>query len=298
MSTESDNRYLARVSRKQLKALEDTCRYAWDLHNGHMLPTLVKWASVAYRRHYKERYKSEPDDMSAVTGKLFMLAKELKELGWETGALIDLRGDEIVEMINPIAEADSHYMLLQMAEDFRRGLRLKKNDIRKTGKVLSLKRFDDSKGKPFYLVEMSHGQLQFLSISCDSYARFICGQLDFSLQNEVEDAWEKRHAKSAPLQENGHPDYGIGTEEWYVVRHGAEDIINEIRSLCWHCSRCSSYGVRYSDDSDIVWDMYEVFRHQLWLVRPEDKKMNCTVDAFPAMQFGKEPLVRIGLVGE
>ena len=45
--------------------------------------------------------------------------------------------------------------------------------------------------------------------------------------------------------------------------------------------------------SDVLFDLHQVIRHQLWLNRPEDKKSNYTVDASEAMQFAQEPLATI-----
>ena len=52
-------------------------------------------------------------------------------------------------------------------------------------------------------------------------------------------------------------------------------------------------GVGYDDTADILFDLHQVLRHQLWLDRPEDKKSHITVDADEAMRFGSEPLAII-----
>jgi hypothetical protein len=56
---------------------------------------------------------------------------------------------------------------------------------------------------------------------------------------------------------------------------------------------CSLYGIRYDDTADILFDIHQCIRHQLWLDRPADKKSNITVDADEAMQVGSEPLAVI-----
>ena len=53
------------------------------------------------------------------------------------------------------------------------------------------------------------------------------------------------------------------------------------------------YGVGYDEDADVLYDLHQVIRHQLWLDRPDDKKSIATVDASEAMRFGSEPLATI-----
>ena len=181
----------------------------------------------------------------------------------------------------------------ELRADFEQALKLRKGYIYSVGKSLSVKRMEHKPRNPLYVIHISHRQLRELSFQCEQHSRFITGQLDFTLQEAVESAWEKRYAASHPLKENGYKDHGIGTKEWHDVRHNTEAIINDIRWECWQCTRSSNYGVHYDDESDMYWDIYEVFRHQLWLDRPDEKKCGYTVDAYPAHRWGNEPLIKI-----
>lgn len=80
---------------------------------------------------------------------------------------------------------------------------------------------------------------------------------------------------------------------WYEMRADAEAICNQIKKRFWGCEANAMYGVNYDDTADILFDMHQVLRHQLWLDSPEDQKSHITVDAYEAMQYGSEPLAII-----
>lgn len=296
---EENYRYLIDVNRRQLKALAETCEFAYHLHSGIMLPTLMRYGMKAYARHYLENYHCDPDDITSQTARLYQYIVEIRRLGWGIEELNDIAGGQLHEYKYPLAEPDeTTKMLLSMQHDFEQALRLRKGDERMIGDVCRICRYEYKPRQPRYQVEVSHRQLRELSHQCEQHSRFITGQLDYTLQETVESAWETRYAASHPPKDNGYPDRGIGTTEWWDMRHRIEAIINDIRHECWFCTRSSSYGIHYNDESDLYWDMYEVFRHQLWEDRPDDKKLGYTVDAYPAHGWSNDPLVRIGRIEE
>lgn len=118
-------------------------------------------------------------------------------------------------------------------------------------------------------------------------ARIIEGQ-DFIYQQFLEQAWEKRCKEATGNMMDKEFEGG-----WDAMRADAEDVCKYIKSRFWGLGRNSLYGIRYDDSSDIIWDIYQVIRHQLWLDRPEENKSHYTVDASEAMQIGDEPLVKI-----
>lgn len=138
-----------------------------------------------------------------------------------------------------------------------------------------------------YTLEITETQAKYLSFCCDRYSRLICGQ-DMEFRELMEDAWEKRCKEAT----------GNGMDEewdggWHNMRHDAEEICKKIKKRFWGCEWNSHYGVYYDDVADILFDIHQVIRHQLWLDRPDDKKSNITVDSDKAMQFGSEPLAII-----
>lgn len=135
-----------------------------------------------------------------------------------------------------------------------------------------------------YKIEVNEKQLRALSMVCDRYSRLICGQLDFSVQECCEEAWERRNKTPE------HP-HGIGSQGWYDMRREVERHLDELKLLCWDCDRIASYGVGYNEYADMLYDMHQVIRHQLWLDNPD--RSDITVDASSAMASGKEELIKV-----
>ena len=138
-----------------------------------------------------------------------------------------------------------------------------------------------------YNLKLTENQAKILSRACNVYSRLICGQ-DREYQDLFEAAWEKRCKKATGRIMD--EDFEGG---WYVMREDAEKLCKEIKKKFWGLDYNTSYGVNYDETSDILFDLYQVIRHQLWLDRPEDKKSPYTVDASEALQFAQEPLASI-----
>lgn len=77
---------------------------------------------------------------------------------------------------------------------------------------------------------------------------------------------------------------------WYAMRAEAEQISKTIKKRFWGLESNSMHGILYDDTADILHDIHQVIRHQLWLDRPESEKSHITVDAYEAIQIGEEPL--------
>ena len=138
-----------------------------------------------------------------------------------------------------------------------------------------------------YNLKLTENQVKVLSRACDVYSRLICGQ-DREYQDLFEAAWEKRCKEATGNIMDGEFEGG-----WYKMRNDAEKLCKEIKKKFWGLNGGSLYGVKYSETSDVLFDLHQVIRHQLWLDRPEDKKSHYTVDASEAMQFANEPLATI-----
>lgn len=135
-----------------------------------------------------------------------------------------------------------------------------------------------------YTIELTERQLQGLAYACRVTNRLILGQLDFSLKECCEAAWERWHNDyTKPL---------CG-EEWHCMRDEVERHINELRMLCWGQGRGTFNGVHYDEFADMLFDMQKVAEHAIWLERPDDEKSYITNDAFAPTQFSKEPLMEV-----
>lgn len=141
--------------------------------------------------------------------------------------------------------------------------------------------------EPHYLLKLSERQVKLLSYTCDLFSRLICGQ-DESYQELMEEAWERRSKEATGDSMDNEWDGG-----WYAMRHDAEEICKKIKKRFWGLEANALYGVKYDDTADILFDLHQVLRHQLWLDRPESEKTHMTVDSDAPMRFGSEPLASI-----
>lgn len=137
-----------------------------------------------------------------------------------------------------------------------------------------------------YTIELTEEQLKALAYACRVTDRLILGQLDFSLQECCEQAWERR---------NNDYTKPLCSDEWQHMRAEVERHIDELRQLCWGQDRNTMNGVHYDGRADMLYDMEKVIEHTLWLELPNDEKNLSTNDAFEPMQFGSEPLMEVKL---
>ena len=79
------------------------------------------------------------------------------------------------------------------------------------------------------------------------------------------------------------------------MRAEAEGICKYIKHRFWGLgdNALYVYGINYDQTADILWDIHQVLRHQLWLDKPDEDKSTITVDASEAMRAGDEPLINI-----
>ena len=135
-----------------------------------------------------------------------------------------------------------------------------------------------------YIIEMNERQARLLSYVCDTFPRLVCGQ-DRVYQDLFEEAWEKRCKKATGKMIDDEFEGG-----WQKMREDAETFCKEIKRRFWDLPTNSYNGIHYDETSDIIWDIHQCLRHELWL--NGDRKHH-TVDSFPAHQWGNEPLPKV-----
>lgn len=119
---------------------------------------------------------------------------------------------------------------------------------------------------------LSERQLKLLAYACRVTDRLIIGQLDFSLQECCESAFEKLY--------KGKEAGKIGSNEWYYVQYEVTEAIQKLRKLCWGVEHGQNHGIHYDNTADILFDMQKVMEHALWLEEDPEKRSNWTNDAF------------------
>ena len=135
-----------------------------------------------------------------------------------------------------------------------------------------------------YIIEMNERQARLLSYVCDTFPRLICGQ-DRVYQDLFEEAWEKRCKKATGKMIDDEFEGG-----WQKMREDAETFCKEIKRRFWDLAPNANYGIHYNEMADIIFDLHQCIRHELWL--NGDRKYH-TVDSYPAHQWGKEPLAKV-----
>jgi hypothetical protein len=137
-----------------------------------------------------------------------------------------------------------------------------------------------------FTITLSERQLRLLAYACRVTDRLIIGQLNFSLQECCEAAFEKLY--------KGKEAGKIGSYEWYAMRFEVEEAIRRLRKLCWGVGVCENHGIYYDETADTLFDMQKVMEHALWLEEDPAKRSNWTNDAFEhTNQFGNEKNIKI-----
>ena len=133
-------------------------------------------------------------------------------------------------------------------------------------------------------VELTANQVEHLRTACEQAARLRCGQLDYSLEMELMSAYERRYKDDEERLKRSHE-----------VRAQINNTFDHLHTLCWELPGNADYGLNYNEDSDILWDMYQIFRHQLWKEAHPNPSLSdkMTVDGDNPYQTGIEPLISI-----
>ena len=140
-----------------------------------------------------------------------------------------------------------------------------------------------------FTITLSERQLRLLAYACRVTDRLIIGQLDFSLQECCEAAFEKLHKNDGKGE--------IGGDEWYVMRFVVEKSMDILRKLCWGVEYGENHGIYYDSTADILFDMQKTMEHALWLEKDPAKRSNWTNDAFAhTNQFGSEKNIKVNKI--
>ncbi len=137
-----------------------------------------------------------------------------------------------------------------------------------------------------YTITLNERQLKLLAYACRVTDRLILGQLDFSLKECCENAFEKLHKN----EEAGK----IGSDAWNIMRSLVDLSIQTLRMVCWGVEYGESHGIGFDGTADILFDMQKVMEHALWLEQDPEKRSNWTNGAFEhTSPFGDEKNIRV-----
>ena len=137
-----------------------------------------------------------------------------------------------------------------------------------------------------FTITLNERQLKLLAYACRVTDRLIIGQLNFSLQECCENAFEKLHKNDEAGK--------IGSNEWYAMRFEVEAAMHKLRKLCWGVEYGENHGIGYDDTADVLFDMQKVIEHSMWLEKDPEERSNITNDAFEhTNQFGSERNIKV-----
>ena len=144
----------------------------------------------------------------------------------------------------------------------------------------------EKKNDKQYTITLNECQLKLLAYACRVTERLIIGQLDFSLKECCEEAYEKLH--------KGKEAGKVGSNEWYAMRFEVEEAIRRLRKLCWGVEYGEDHGIYYDETADTLFDMQKVIEHALWLEKDPKKRSNWTNDAFEhTSPIGNEKNIKV-----
>ena len=134
-----------------------------------------------------------------------------------------------------------------------------------------------------YTIELTEHQLRILDMVCDRYSRLIEGQLELSLQEVCEQAWEKLH-KSMRCN-----------DDWYAMRENLKKTLKEMEYTYWGLAGGRYNGIGYDKTADLLWEMHKSMEYAIWdNMDPESKEsMRFTVMSDGPMALTGEPFITV-----
>ena len=137
-----------------------------------------------------------------------------------------------------------------------------------------------------FTITLNERQLKLLAYACRVTNRLIIGQLDFSLQECCESAFEKLHKDDKA--------YEIGSDEWNLMLFKVTGTMEVLRKMCWGVEYGQNHGIGYDETADTLFDMQKVIEHALWLEKDPQKRSNWTNDAFEhTSPIGNEKNIKV-----
>lgn len=145
----------------------------------------------------------------------------------------------------------------------------------------------DVQEAPYVKVHLTPKQAEAVRKACEFYARVVNGQFS-------EIAFECGTIIDPNI---------LGLEQY----HRAVDLLYKARALLYPDLRDAvgaSYGIGWSDFSDVVWDIHTSIRHALYKAKmsdtgkDSDAPLYCNVAADPPMQWGSEPICEVIVHGK
>lgn len=241
----------------------------------------MNYTIIGKKKQFKELYNSTnnylrmfdgniTDILNRVSMDAFLRRKDELKSSFELNNLAETMIHNIVVNIGFFQDCDMNPMLdtrLQKRE-------LISNLLNKLGDA-----FDDTKTNEDNIsMSFSSEEIRQLSYICDTISRFICGQT-FAITDAIMEIWRNFHEDDV--------------NKYCYTRTLIEGEVRLLHCLCWITMDHAYNGIHYNEQSDLLYDMHQVFRHALWEELPQDKKKYMTVDSDTPRQISGCPLLTI-----
>ena len=271
--TKNEQTYTIKLNRRQLILLCRMSERAFRNICGQLDLGLGEIIDKAIKRNIKNN-----DEAHKIMDKVKEQLDWIRTKCWrvEMNQFYGIRYNYDADLLWDIHQVLRHQLWL---EDARRESYTVASSVFKVGKepliiVKANTEIPDPQGERIYALTLNRRQLKLLSQECDSDSRNIIGQLDAGVGFDIDEAIFKHYE---------------GDARW-KLRDQVKLMLKGIYQSCWNLNAGQYNGIRYDDEADILFDMYQVLRHQLWLEKPNRSMM--TVDA-DVHQWGDEPLIEV-----
>lgn len=144
-------------------------------------------------------------------------------------------------------------------------------------------------------ITMTYKQFILLEHATEFMARTMEGQLCFTIQELMEEAYDRRYKQE-------HPDYPTNklAPGWYEVREMIEDHLQRCREIVWDLPQSGPSLYRYQNNRipQTYWDMYQCLRYARYLDMPDADKEDCryTCVSNTPLKCGDEPFIKVDII--
>ena len=136
-----------------------------------------------------------------------------------------------------------------------------------------------------FIIECTEKQLQMIDAATELQARFIYGQMWLGpVQDIFMDAFKKAFPNKR-LQD---------------IRDELEEDMKMLQKKYFNLHASASYGIGHDNYADNLWSIHKCCEHARWLSMPQEyrEQTKWTVCAYPPMQCGDQPLMKVELKQE
>jgi hypothetical protein len=133
-----------------------------------------------------------------------------------------------------------------------------------------------------YTITLTEEQLQLISQACEFTSRFLAGQVSVSF-------W--------PGMMLHHREFDINSPDYLDRKQAMEILMRQVAEIGW--KKDYGHGCGYDKRADVLFEAYQVMRHELWKSLPEEQRSTGPVWSYPpSLNTSGLPFVKCEPVNE